>query len=404
MRHLRANSYSMIAGSLLLIFISACFFVSALNWDVLKRLRVDEEYKLAIVHSIVSDCKNNFNWRDCYGKQIARVNYRLKFTDSLDILNEIQRQDDKTRDCHLISHRIASSEVEKKPGDWIKIFDYVDQTTCNNGFVHGVMEGRSRFESGLLLNEKTIPDICNQIQKRISRRLGETLNGADDACSHIIGHILLAQEGGVVDRAIDMCSKIPADIKAGCFDGVFMENITRENLEAHEIAKRFTITKDASILLEEVCKTYFGEVAMSCWRELAHIYTVLGKYEPSNVYDLCYQAENKQNANECFMHSINLMILSEGYSSKNLADTCRNYWSTEEGAESCITRSLFPLLGSSVDFIDKAVIFCDSQPTKYKAFCYTRIGEELKPKLTQDKRILLCQKMPKEFLQDCLGN
>jgi hypothetical protein len=350
----------------------------------------------------VEICESSLNWRDCYGKQIAQFNYRMDLKETLEVLKEIEKLDSKTRDCHLISHRIATSEVDKAPEKWLDIFNYVDQTTCNNGFVHGVLEGRSKYDSSLVLNEKTIPEICSQIEERTSARVGKTREGADDACAHIIGHILLAQEDAQTKTAVEICKKIPEDIMTGCFDGVFMENITRENLEAHGLTGKLEFNKETSIELEDNCRGFEGTAGKSCWRELAHIYTIITGNNPTEAYELCYQSENSDYAKECYMHSINLMVLSDNYSDQDLADTCKEYWFAEKEAKSCVSRTLTPLLGSSVDFVDRAIIFCDSQPISYKQFCYTKIGQELKVRTNQEKLGELCQKVPEEYFKNCM--
>lgn len=384
-----------------IFLLSSLFFLLAIKpeiYDFSNLLPSDSE-----AENIVQMCKQSINWRDCYGKQIAQFNYRADLKETLEVLKEIEKLDSKTRDCHLISHRIATSEVDKSPKEWIKIFDYVDQTTCNNGFVHGVLEGRSKYDSSLVLNEKTIPEICSQIEERTSARVGKTREGADDACAHIIGHILLAQEDAKTEIAVEICKKIPQDIMTGCFDGIFMENITRENLEAHGLTGKLEFNKETSIELEDNCRRFEGSAARSCWRELAHIYTIITGNNPTEVYELCYQSENPEYAKECYMHSVNLMILSDNYSDQDLGDTCKEYWAAESESKSCISRSLTPLLGSSVDFIDRAIVFCQSVPQQHNEFCYTKIGQELKARTNQVKRTELCQKVPEQYFKNCMS-
>jgi len=401
-RHLlRKKIFSLSMLTVIVFLLSLVFFGLGFRLGILQDFNLQKKPLSGSVDSVVEICRDNLGWRDCYGRQIARLNYQMDFKDTLEILKGIAEVDAKTRDCHLISHKIAASEVDKAPEDWIKIFDYVDQTTCNNGFVHGVLEGRSKYDSSLVLDEKTIPSICKQIEDRTSARVGKTREGADDACAHIIGHILLAQEDAMTKNAVEICSKIPHDIRTGCFDGVFMENITRENLEAHEVAQKLELTKEESLGLEDNCRSFEGAAGRSCWRELAHIYTVIGHNDPNEVYPLCYQTPIQAYANECYMHSINLMILSDNYSDQNLTDTCKHYWNSEDRSKSCISRSLVPLLGSSVDFIDRAAVFCDSAPLEYKQFCYTKIGQEIKPRTSPERRVELCGRVPQEFFKYC---
>ncbi len=405
MKKLRiASILSIPALSLIIFLFSILLFIVALKPEVVNRVKLllDSQYKYA--ENIVSICQNNLNWRYCYGKQIAQINYRLSFPDTLQVLEQVKKLDNKTRDCHLISHYIAASEVEKSPGDWINIFDYVDQTTCINGFIHGVLEGRKRFDSDLVLDETTIPQICDQIEQKTSVRVSKVREEADKACVHIIGHILLVQEYGRIDDAISICSKIPQAIKRYCLNGLFMENITRDNLEEHGIAKKFAMTKDASLKLEELCRQYDKDVGWNCWRNLAFIYTHLANNDPDQVFQLCYRTSNESYAQACFINAVNLMVLSKNYSDQNLADTCRNYWKSAEITQDCIVTALSPLLGSSVDFIDRAIIFCNAQPPQYQAFCYDTVGQEIVPRTSPEKRNSLCKNVPKQYFANCMSS
>src|SRR3989344_3246278 len=137
-KYIRHRRLETLSG--LVVLLSLLFFTLALKPELSRKIPVLES-----AQNVVSICKDKLNWRDCYGKQLALINYRLKFPLTLKILDQIKQLDGKTRDCHLIAHRIATSEVDKSPKDWIKIFDYVDQTTCTNRYVHGVLEGRGKY-------------------------------------------------------------------------------------------------------------------------------------------------------------------------------------------------------------------------------------------------------------------
>lgn len=363
--------------------------------------KLSSEQIKSYVTRINSICENRVDWRYCYGDELGKINKEIPFPQTIRILRALEQVDKKTSDCHLIAHKISASEVEKDPENWISIFDYVDQTTCTNAFVHGVIEGRSRFDSTLVLDENTIPQICEQIQQKTSKRVGKARESADDACAHIMGHIVLADQDAIVEKAVQVCAKVPQNIRRSCYDGVFMENITRDNLEIHEVAKKFVLSRSAALGLENLCNQYKGEEGLSCWRELAHIYTVITKNKPLPTYDLCYQTTNEEYAKECYMHSINLMVLSEGYTVKDLQDTCTPYHHLEKTTEYCLSRTITPLLGSSFEFINRAVSLCETQPSKYRQFCYSNIGDMLKQKASLEKRKELCKKVPDQYLNYC---
>lgn len=383
---------------------SILLFTTILRPELIDRIKLLFVTQKEYAENIVSICQNNLNWRYCYGKQIAGINYRLSFPETLQVLEQVKNLDNKTRDCHLIAHYIAASEVEKKPENWINIFNYVDQTTCINGFIHGVLEGRKRFDPDLILDETTIPQICDQIEQKTSVRIGKVREKADQACSHIIGHILLVQEYGNINNAIRICSRMPQSIRRHCLNGVFMENITRDNLEEHGIAKKFDITEEASLKLEELCRQYQGEVGLNCWRDLAFVYTYLAKNDPDQVFQLCNRTSNESYAQACYINAVNLMVLSKDYSEQNFADTCRNYWKNPKVTQDCIITALSSMLGSSVDYINQATNFCNAQPQQYQGFCFVTIEQEITSRTSPAKRSSLCKDVPKQYLANCINS
>jgi hypothetical protein len=386
-----------------LISVSTYYVIQNYKSSLNKQDKLSSNKVTEYVTKIKSLCENRSDWRYCYGNELGKINKEIKFSQTIQILRALEKSDPKTADCHLIAHKISSSEVEKDPQKWIDIFDYVDQTTCTNAFVHGVIEGRSRFDSTLVLDENTIPQICNQIQQKTANRVGKVRESADDACAHIMGHIILADQDAIIEKAVQVCAKVPQNIKRPCFDGVFMENITRDNLEIHEIAKKFALTKSAALGLEQTCKQYSGEQGLSCWRELAHIYTVLSQNKPLPTYNLCYQTDNEEYAKECYMHSINLMVLSDNYSLYDLKDTCSPYHKQEKTTEYCLSRTITPLLGSSYEFMGRAVSLCESQPDMSRKFCYSNIGNMIKQKASLNQRKNLCKKVPEKYFKNCIG-
>ncbi len=356
-----------------------------------------------LAENISSICSTSGSWRDCYGKQLANLNYRINLEKTLQVLERLKVVDEKTRDCHLIAHWISISEVEKSPNDWINIFNFVDQTTCNNGFVHGVMEGRSRFDPSLVLDTRTISETCKLIDSKTSSRLGLSGGGSDDACGHIIGHILLAEKEGKIPETVKVCDALPQNLRTSCLQGVFMENITRENLEIHGVAKKIQFTAETAKEFENICNEYNGDIGKNCWRELSHIFTSLSKNKPQGSYDFCYLNSNKDYAFECYLHAVNLIIMSPGYSDRDLENTCKNYWDNSDRLTLCMSRALGSLINSSVGFIDRAESFCAYIPSANKDRCYNILGSILKKKVSESERIKLCGGIPSEYQQYCLN-
>jgi hypothetical protein len=182
-----------------------------------------------------------------------------------------------------------------------------------------------------------------------------------------------------------------------------MENITRENLEIHGVAKKIQFTAETAKEFENICNKYNGDIGKNCWRELSHIFTSLSKNKPQGSYDFCYLNSNKDYAFECYLHAVNLIIMSPGYSDRDLENTCKNYWDNSDRLTLCMSRALGSLINSSVGFIDRAESFCAYIPSANKDRCYNILGSILKKKVSESERIKLCGGIPSEYQQYCLN-
>lgn len=327
------------------------------------------------IKNIAEFCSQNDDWRKCFGTQLASFNKDHSLKQTIQALEQIKKLDPKTNDCHFIAHWVSLSEVEKAPDKWLDIFNVVDQTICVNGFVHGALEGRSRFDPNFKINASVIPNICQSIEERISKRGGKTSN-AEDACSHIMGHILLVEAAGNLDQAINQCSQLDRSIKFSCFQGVFMENVERENLVVHENTPQLPKTEESAGQIEAICPTFKPEARGACYRELSHIYTRLST-NPQKVFEYCLASPNKDQKNECYFHSLNLLVLKQDVPDSDLKNLCIFFEKDEQLLKNCISRVIQPLLGSSTGFVDRASQFCNYQGS-YQQFCFEKIEEKMK--------------------------
>lgn len=351
---------------------------------------------------LVEFCRENKDWRRCFGTQLGEFNKTHILKQTLTTLKEIQAKDPRTKDCHFIAHFISSSEVEKAPQKWLDVFNFVDQTSCNNGYVHGVMEGRSRFDSNFEIKASVIPETCQSIEDRINQRLGKA-SGADDACAHIMGHIILANFNGDIKKSVNDCSTVPKSYKISCFQGIFMENILRENLIAHEISKPLPKTKASALDIEVICPTFEIDARGACYRELSHIYTLITK-DPKANYEFCQASPQKDEALECYFHALNLLVLNENVSNAHWQDYCSFFDEFDPNKKNCISRVIQPLLGSSLDYINLASTFCTYQEGEHQAFCFEKIGQRLKSIKDKKRVTKLCQKIPDQYQSICQGN
>jgi len=61
-------------------------------------------------------------------------------------------------------------------------------------------------------------------------------------------------------------------------------------------------------------------------------------------------------------------------------------------------------LGSSLSLITEASAFCQVQEGIYRDYCFQRIGQKLKNVKDRAKVRELCQEVPQQFKDICLGS
>lgn len=352
-------------------------------------------------NALVDECEKQSNWQRCYANRIGEYNKIHNLDITLKVLDKVENLDVKTRGCHLLAHKIATSEVEKDPSKWLEIFNFVDQTSCTNGFIHGVLEGRSRFDSNFKIDENVIPQICQQIEEKTSKR---TKLAIDDACAHVLGHILLAEQDGDIEKSVQVCEKVDKEsYRSHCFNGIFMENITRDNLLIHSEALPMPMNRSSANDLEILCEKFQGIARIACFREIAHLYTLIDKNEPLAVFKDCMRGKNKEEGKACYFHALNLFIADQKFTSQELANLCINFVS-EDDLKNCISFYLGPLLFSSTKFIDRATDFCLNVNEDMRGFCFRAIGDKLeKLGIDDNQRLNLCSVAPEEYVNLCAG-
>ena len=192
----------------------------------------------------------------CYSKKFGELSQRESLQTNLAVLTQLEQIDPNARGCHSIAHTITFFVLEKNPDSWQEMLNQVSSNRCSGGFVHGVLEAHSRFDKNFVLNEKTIPEICSLLPE------GEE----EHNCSHILGHILLATNEGYISSAVGVCQKIPQALRNECLGGVFMENMTLDNLIAHgivEIHLNWNLEIGLFEYLDWYCEKYRKQVIVS---------------------------------------------------------------------------------------------------------------------------------------------
>ncbi|HVT01086.1 MAG TPA: hypothetical protein VHE53_02510 [Patescibacteria group bacterium] len=325
----------------------------------------------------VTKCKNTQTWRTCYGEKLSSFVKTNTIDSTLLLLNDIENQDPKTRDCHILAHYISSAVVEKNPKDWRKLLQKVNIAACNYGFVHGSIEGLSRYDKSFEINPKNIPGICEQINN-ISKA------NSDQGCAHIMGHILLSEqcdqsvEEGL-KTTISECDELPINLQHECYAGAFMESFTRDNLNSECNTPHIPWGTEAIAMQQEnTCLQYSGKQADSCWQEISHIYNALFPNNPERVYGECQHAPTKENTIYCYHHAVFTLVLNESADKKYFASLCEPFLNYEPNYTTCYKDIVMSLISASSKFETKAKQFCNSLDHRYTNFCLATLDNTIK--------------------------
>ncbi len=324
---------------------------------------------------IINFCQNKKEWQHCYADQLILVNSSSRFSFTLATLKEIQHNDPKILDCHFIAHKLATYEISKNPGDWLSIFNYVNQDDCVNGYIHGALEGKQSFDNNFLIDEKTIPSICESIKHYSSKpnKSASSTHSPEKTCAHSMGHILLVNSRGDIDNALSVCQKLPDELQFQCANGVFMESIVRDNLQSHQIKNKLEAKKDNINLISNLCLKYSGWLQEVCWTESAHFFTSLSDNSPTGTRYYCNLAPSKLYQDKCYFHGVKLIIENHLVEETTFKEICQDYLADSDQAKLCIDNILTYIFLSDQKFHSQADLFCQSLPQDFSLYCTSEI-------------------------------
>lgn len=348
----------------------------------------------SLAQDLYVSCKINFE--QCYAKEFATLSSKKDLPYVLKVLSSLQKLDPRSRGCHLIAHSISIAKTQKNPEEWREILSKMDIDMCSGGFVHGVLEAKSRYDEDFVINEKTIEDICLFVKEKFK---GE----GDFNCSHIMGHILLGESKGDIEGSIETCDKLSKSLRYECYSGVFMENETRENLITHSGFERIPWDDVNIRLQEEICARFDGEAARACWREIVHMYALVARSYPPLVYEACKKAPEEFFDN-CYFHGLGIITSSDSFDDEDMEFLCEPFLSDNNKFKECLGWTIGSLMASSTEYVDRVVVLCESSGTDdYRAFCYNRLGEVISWRKDPDKQKEVCSGIPQGQQRACLN-
>lgn len=348
------------------------------------------------VTKIVNTCKEDVNWRRCYGKEIASYTAKRPITYGIEVMHQVQKIDKKTLDCHLIAHGISNNQVQQNPAKWQELLGQVTAYECIGGFIHGILETHAGLDPNFEINEKTIPEICE-----ITKDKGKPY------CSHIFGHLLAVETNGNIIEASNICQKLSDEfeLEFSCHTGAFMENITRDNLVAHQLATHRPYEWKSALDQEVICKLASERAAeKACWQEITHYYHILSGKNPTNLWELCGRAPADDDRDACFIHGVTFIAGDETLKEKQTMESLCNPFSLKQKARHnrCITTIIKVLIDSSSGFSDKIINLCTNSNTiELKEKCFYELGKQLPNLIGQEKTNNVCQNAPKNYQALC---
>ena len=378
-----------------LALILATFLLQALIPNNTRR--IDTNHQLAetkiAAQNITKTCAQT-DREKCYVGQFTSITRSKGLEFAQKTLYDAQDIDPKLRDCHVLSHKISDAATQQHPEAWRDLIERADIETCGGGFLHGVIETHIGYDPKFTLNRETIADICNQGKRDYKER----------SCSHIMGHLLLVDANAKVDPALSICNQIvDPTMNRECATGVFMEDSFKTILADHGLAQIPVRDKARMDRQTSRCLNYQGLAGEGCWVDLAEIFAEFYNFDPPKVYESCYSAPTKSEAQQCYMKAVILMADSANFdSSSNLLAECTPYTSDTLLYKQCTDFIVSSLMHYSPKFTNRGVALCSNIGAEFQEYCFRDLGQQLKvttPALSDRQE--LCTGTPEKYLNLC---
>jgi hypothetical protein len=359
----------------ILFFVLVCSAGAAvfLGWEYMQK---SDAKKVAA--SIHSSCFSNIRRDECYSKNFFNLTKTGSFTFSRKVLSELETIDSTVKDCHFIAHQIALAEVIKKPERWMNLFEEFSPQECSRGYMHGIIEGHQRADPSFKINSVTISEICTDIEMFYSEA------GSYDIfrnCVHTMGHLLLVQERGNVEGAVNLCLGMEEKIRYPCSFGVFMENLQRQNLQAHGIPGRTAFNSSAKEAEIKRCKGYSALAADACWENISWLFNKINNYDPEKLIDDCRNAQSESALSKCYSWGSNVIALyrlSGQLEEKDIDGICDALNFQEGIFNECIEKTVYYLIVANKSMQPYVWDFCSKLQGSSREVCFKQLETSLK--------------------------
>lgn len=329
-----------------------------LDWEKDVTKKVAEDVKNACTGSNLQ--KRQTSKETCYYQEFIKIGEEKGSEEAFETLFALQKIDQSAQGCHLMAHGIGTGSYRNDPDNWQELIRNIS-SACSYGGPHGVIEEYLQ-DSGQKMTKEFIPQICGSEPR------------AD--CNHIVGHLILVETEADINKAIDLCGVFTDNYQREfCLTGVFMEYQTALNLIVHGYAPESWRNWPARVPeLEKTCRSYDGENAVACWKEISHAVIAKFRGEPQKVFDFCNSAQAVEAALECKHHSIGIMAASHRFDLENLKSMCLIPQKNEPDFEGqCYIQLAASTLSTIPDAKDKVEAFCRGLSDEYRNDCLNRL-------------------------------
>lgn len=381
----------------LLILIFSIFSSALVALTIPRSINVNDKHPEIEAQRLFDVCRNNSPNSQCYFTEFKPLAKKHDLVFAKKTLYALQNLDENIKACHSIAHTISLSAIEKDPENWEQLFNNQDPEECSGGFYHGILEGHARYDSSFQISGEEITNICT----------GKSNSYIEGSCVHIFGHILLVESNNDLKEALEKCSKINSKETAQCYSGVFMENMTRENLKEHGLATQFNWTIESAKDYEKLCDNFSYAQAKACWGEMGYMYSAIYNDDPTIVLQQCRRAGNDEFIGKCYFNAT-AKIPQTSNNQLFVNSICQAYITNpqffptnEDPMDYCMSRVINALLSTSLTFFEKANSFCSSFNLKESENCFQIIGRNLSEKIELVEQEKLCQKAPENMQKQC---
>lgn len=317
-----------------------------------------------VSNQVYNQCHKNANG-SCYQDVLIEVvtDYGLPF--GVSVLTALQEKDPAVRFCHSLAHEMGAVAVANEPEKWSALVKEIDPMGCSGGYFHGVLEGHAGATGGRKLDAQEITNLC-----------GNAFSFQAGTCAHLLGHLLMVDTLGSIPEALGSCELYSVEtLERECFSGVFMENMTKENLLDHGLAQQKSWDLESINENERLCRKYDGQIAMACWGEMAHMYAAVYNDDTPTVFKLCKNSGTDNLAEYCYLRSVAKMSVTLGDQAK--INTICNIFTETESARMCISYAINSMLNNSKAFLPRAEMFCEHTGNN-KSYCLEAIKNNQK--------------------------